>query len=65
MEGEWCRKSNNRECGWFYTDIGGMISTHSRFKQSLSPHDALKHHFTYLKTDLIFLQPIVLEQKFS
>ena len=22
----------------------------------LSPHDALKHHFTSLKTDLIFLQ---------
>ena len=22
----------------------------------LSPHDALKHHFTPLKTDLIFLQ---------
>ena len=30
----------------------------------LSPHDALKHHFTSLKTDLIFLQPRVLEQKF-
>ena len=27
----------------------------------LSPHDALKHHFTSLKTDLIFLQPRVLE----
>ena len=27
----------------------------------LSPHDALKHHFTALKTDLIFLQPRVLE----
>ena len=23
----------------------------------LCPHDALKHHFTSLKTDLIFLQP--------
>ena len=30
----------------------------------LSPHDALKHHFTSLKTDLIFLQPRVLERKF-
>ena len=29
----------------------------------LSPHDALKHHFISLKTELIFLQPIVLEQK--
>ena len=28
----------------------------------LSPHDALKHHFTFLKTDLIFLQPRVLER---
>ena len=30
----------------------------------LSPHDAFKHHFTSLKTDLIFLQLGVLEQKF-
>ena len=27
----------------------------------LSPHDALKHHFTSLKTDLIFVQQRVLE----
>ena len=27
----------------------------------LSPHDALKYHFTSLKTDLIYLQPKVLE----
>ena len=27
----------------------------------LSPHDALKHHLTSLKTDLIFVQPRVLE----
>ena len=30
----------------------------------LSPHDALKHHFTSPKTKLIFLQQIVLERKF-
>ena len=30
----------------------------------LSPHDALKHHFTSLKTDLIFLQQRVLERNF-
>ena len=30
----------------------------------LSPHDALKHHFTSLKTDLVFLQLRVLEPKF-
>ena len=30
-----------------------------------NPHDALMHHFTYLKADLIFLQPMVLERKFS
>ena len=29
-----------------------------------SPHDALKHHFTSLKTDLIPLQPGVLEREF-
>ena len=27
-----------------------------KFYLPLSPHDALKHHFTMLKTDLIFLQ---------
>ena len=31
----------------------------------LSLHDAFKRHFTSLKTDLIFLQPKVLERKFS
>ena len=36
----------------------------SLFINPLSPHDALKHHFTSLKTDLIFLQPRVLERKF-
>ena len=30
----------------------------------LSPHDALKHNFTSLKTDLIFLQQRVLEREF-
>ena len=30
----------------------------------LSPHDALKHHFTSLKTDLIFPQQRVLERNF-
>ena len=30
----------------------------------LSPRDAPKHHFTSLKTDLIFLQPRVLERIF-
>ena len=31
----------------------------------LSPHDALRHHFTSLKTHFIFLQQRVLEWKFS
>ena len=30
----------------------------------LSPHDALEHHFTSLKTDLIFLQLGILEWTF-
>ena len=34
------------------------------FLNPLSPHDALKHHFTSLKTDLIFLQLGVLEYIF-
>ena len=43
-----------------------IASRHSSVSRrlSLSPHDALEHHFTSLKTDLIFLQPRVLEQKF-
>ena len=31
----------------------------------LNPHDALKHHFTSLKTDLIFQQTRVLERTFT
>ena len=31
----------------------------------LSPHDALKHHFTSLKTHLISLQPRILKTKIS
>ena len=30
----------------------------------LNPHDAVEHHFTSMKTDLIFLQPRVFEWKF-
>ena len=30
----------------------------------LSPHDALEHYFTWMKTNLIFLQPRVFEWKF-
>ena len=30
----------------------------------LNPDDAIKHHFTSLKTDLIFLQQRFLEQTF-
>ena len=36
----------------------------STFFNSLSPHDALKHHFISLKTDFIFLQLRVFEWKF-
>ena len=41
-----------------------LLITTIFFINPLSPHDALKHHFTSLKTDLIFLQSRVLEQKF-
>ena len=34
------------------------LKTFQRFNP-LSPHDALKHHFTSLKTILIFLKPRV------
>ena len=38
------------------TDLS--LSLHDRYVHfnPLSPHDAFKHHFTSLKTDLIFLQ---------
>ena len=36
----------------------------SRGINPLSPHDTLNHHFTSLKTDLIFLQLSVLERIF-
>ena len=41
-------QSNHRECVF----------------NPLTPHDALEHHFTSLKTDLIFLQLRVFEPKF-
>ena len=34
---------------------------HSRYINPLSPHDALKHHFTSLKKKKKFLQPRILE----
>ena len=40
-----------------------LITTIVVFNPS-RPHDALKHDFRSLKTDLIFLQQRVLEQKF-
>ena len=39
-------------------------STLSLLVNPLSPHDAIKHHFTSLKTHLIFLQRRVLEWTF-
>ena len=45
-------------------DIFIAFSLNILFFNPLSPHDALMHHFTSLKTDLIFLQPRVLEREF-
>ena len=42
-------------------DAGNELTRHSPNFNPLSPHDALKHDFTSLKTDLIFLQLRVLE----
>ena len=43
-------------------EITVIWEKHVRFNiNPLGPHDALKHHFTSLKTDLIFLQPRGLE----
>ena len=46
-------------------NISANLSIFYIFVNPLSPHDALKHHFTSLKTDLIFLQLGVLKWKFS
>ena len=47
------------------TMLQHMIHGKVKVLNPLSPHDALKHHFTSLKTDLIFLQLRVLERKFQ
>ena len=44
-----------------------MLALHLRHMSRinpLSPHDALKHNFTSVQTDLIFQQLGVLERKF-
>ena len=41
-----------------------QVSNTNQLIIPLSPRDALKHHFTSLKTNLIFQQLRVLEQKF-
>ena len=45
--------------------VGEDLNSVTQRFNPLSPHDALMHHFTSLKIDLIFLQPRVLERKFS
>ena len=57
-----CLKSTSR---YNIIVIGNMDCTWTLLTLNpLGSHDASKHHFTSLKTDLIFLQPRVLEQKF-
>ena len=41
-----------------------QVSQHWLLINPLSPHDALKHHFTSLKTEVIFQQLRILERKF-
>ena len=43
--------------------LRGEASNRHLGTNPLSPHDALKHHFTSLKTDLISLQQRVLKRK--
>ena len=50
----------------FVMNTNYLIFANKAFKQEIhlnpfSLHDALKHHFTSLKSDLIFLQQSVLE----
>ena len=46
-----------------YQPAVSVMMVHHGFKP-FSPHDALKHHFTSLKTDLTFPKEWVLERKF-
>ena len=46
-----------------HSNAGSASMYHNLLRSTfnpLSPHDAVKHHFTSLKTDLIFLQQRVL-----
>ena len=58
------RSTNNVYCLQHTQERAGVVGIHINpniIINPLSPHDALKHHFTSLKTDLIFLQPRVYE----
>ena len=41
--------------------ISSLMNSIKKTINPLNPHDAIKHHFTSLKTYFIFLQPRVLE----
>ena len=45
--------------------VGEKFGLNNLAVKGLSPHDALKHHFTSLKTDLIFLQMRDFRRKIS
>ena len=54
-----CRHNGNR---WYTSEISNHFRIHYQWSfNPLSPDDTLKHHFSFLKTDLIFLQLVVLE----
>ena len=64
---EFVAKSNGfrpQEDLTFALNVAYVICNSTLSFNPLSPHDALKHHFTSLKTDLISLQQRVLERKF-
>ena len=48
----------------FPHDAKGKMNHYDLYNNPLSAHDALKHHFTSMKTDLIVLQLGPLERKF-
>ena len=49
----------------FKSYLNHLLSSRVLSVNPLSPHDALKHHFTSLKTDLIFIQLGVFNRKFQ
>ena len=59
----WCTRSRKVGGGWSSTVKVWTSAVDCGQVNPLSPHDALKHHFTSMKTDWIYQQPRFSERK--